>query len=266
MRLVLNNVGPIREAEFNLSGVVFLYGSHGAGKTAVARALSVASRVLGRGSVEAREANALINRGAEKAVVELEEHAVELAWRHVAVKTERHERRLEGDLYTGVGIADIPLIWVKDGMRLFGTETDGVYSFSRFVEEVLPVYDALEEALDFVNDALGPAGFQLELWGGSYTQQTAAVFRGEDGEEYEEDAVSEAVLKLAQATTAAVAAKRMDALLFIDGVDLLQEEYVKLLFAALAKLEVPALVEIHRADLLGGGRCYLLKNGGAEPC
>jgi hypothetical protein len=147
-------------------------------------------------------------------------------------------------------------------MRLFGTETDGVYSFSRFVEEVLPAYGALEEALDFVNDVLGPAGFQLELWGDSYTQQTAAVFRGEDGEEYEEDAVSEAVLKLAQAA----AAKRIGALLFVEGVDLLEEEYARRLFAALAKLEVSALVEIHRADLPGGGRCYLLKNGGAGPC
>jgi energy-coupling factor transporter ATP-binding protein EcfA2 len=266
MRLVLNNVGPIREAEFNLSGVVFLCGPHGAGKTAVARALSVASRVLGRGSVEAREAVSLINRGAEKAVVELGGRAVELAWGHVTVRTERHEWRLEGDLYTGVGIADIPLIWVKDGVRLFGTEADGVYSFSRFVEEVLPAYDALEEALDLVNDVLGPAGFQLELWGDSYTQQTAAVFRGEDGEEYEEDAVSEAVLKLAQAAAAAAAAKRMGALLFVEGVDLLQVEYARRLFAALAKLEVSALVEIHRADLSGGGRCYLLKNGGAEPC
>jgi hypothetical protein len=266
MRLVLNNVGPIREAELNLSGVVFLRGPHGAGKTAVARALSVASRVLGRGSVEAREAVSLINRGAEKAVVELGGHAVELAWGHVTVKTRWLEKRLEGDLYTGVGVAEIPLIWVKDGVRLFGTETDGVYSFSRFAEEVLPAYGTLEEALDFVNDVLGPAGFQLELWGDSYTQQTAAVFRGEDGEEYEEDAVSEAVLKLAQAVAAAAAAKRIGALLFVEGVDLLEEEYARRLFAALAKLEVPALVEIHRADLLVGGRCYLLKNGGAEPC
>ncbi len=94
MRLVLNNVGPIREAEFNLSGVVFLRGPHGAGKTAVARALYVASRVLGRGSVEAREAASLISRDAEKAVVELGGHAVELAWGHVTVKTERLEKRL----------------------------------------------------------------------------------------------------------------------------------------------------------------------------
>jgi len=197
-------------------------------------------------------------------VIEVDKYAVELAWGRAAVRDGRRERAMEGDVCTG--IADIPLIWVKDGVRLFGTEADGVYSFSRFVEEVLPAYDALEEALDFVNDVLGPAGFQLELWGDSYTQQSAAVFRGEDGEEYEEDAVSEAVLKLAQAATAAVAAKRIGAPLFIDGVDLLHEEYAKPLFAALAKLEVPALVEMHRADLPGGGRCYLLRNGGAGPC
>ncbi len=216
--------------------------------------------------MEAIEAVSLINRGAEKAVVELGGHAVELAWRHVTVKTERHEWRLEGDFYTGVGVAEIPLMCVKDGVRLFGTETDGVYSFSRFVEEVLPAYGALEEVLDFVNDVLGAAGFQLELWGDSYTQQTAAVFRGEDGEEYEEDAVSEAVLKLAQTAAAAAAAKRIGALLFVEGVDLLQVEYARRLFEALAKLEVSTLVEIHRADLLVGGRCYLLKNGGAGPC
>jgi hypothetical protein len=268
MRLVLRDVGPVREADLDLFGVTLLHGPHGAGKTAVARALSVASRILGRGSVEAREAAALINRDAEKAVIELGEHAVELAWGHATVKTGQHEKRLEGDLYTGVGVADIPLIWVRDGVRLFGTEADGSYTFSRLVEEVLPGLfgEGLEEALDLVNEALGPAGFQLELWGDSYTQQTAAVFRGEDGEEYEEDAVSEAVLKLAQAAAAAAAAKRMGALLFIDGVDLLQEEYARRLFAALAKPEVPALVEIHRADLLGGGRCYLLKDGGAGPC
>ena len=76
MRLVLRDVGPIGKAELNLSGVVLLYGSHGAGNTTVARALSVASRLLGRGSVEAREATSLINCSAEKAVIELEEHAV----------------------------------------------------------------------------------------------------------------------------------------------------------------------------------------------
>jgi len=125
MRLVFSNVGPIREAELNLSGVVLLYGPHGAGKTAVARALSVASRLLGRGSVEAREAAALINRDAEKAVVELGEHAVELAWGYVTVMTGQHEKRLEGDLHTGVGVADIPLIWVRDGVRLYGMDAGG---------------------------------------------------------------------------------------------------------------------------------------------
>jgi len=130
MRLVLRDVGPVREADLDLFGVTLLHGPHGAGKTAVARALSAASRLLGRGSVEAREAAALINRDAEKAVVELGEHAVELAWGHVIVKTGRHEKRLEGDLHTG--IADTPLIWVRDSVRLYGTEVDGSYTFSRF--------------------------------------------------------------------------------------------------------------------------------------
>ncbi len=78
--------------------------------------------------------------------------------------------------------------------------------------------------------------------------------------------MSEAVLKLAQAAAAAATAKRIGALLFVEGVDLLQEEYTRRLFEALAKLKVSTLVEIHRADQLVGGRCYLLKNGGAGPC
>ncbi|MCC6019866.1 MAG: ATP-binding protein [Thermoproteaceae archaeon] len=47
-RLVLRNVGPVSEAELHLSGVVLLYGPHGAGRATVARAVSVASRLLGR--------------------------------------------------------------------------------------------------------------------------------------------------------------------------------------------------------------------------
>jgi len=37
MRPVLRGVGPIGAAELSLSGVVLLYGLHGAGKAAVAR-------------------------------------------------------------------------------------------------------------------------------------------------------------------------------------------------------------------------------------
>jgi len=68
-----------------------------------------------------------------------------------------------------VGALNIPLIWIKDGVILYGTESDGIYTFSRFVEEVLPAYDALDAALDATNEALGPTGFQLELWGNPHT-------------------------------------------------------------------------------------------------
>ncbi|MDT7873869.1 MAG: hypothetical protein ACO2PM_11655 [Pyrobaculum sp.] len=39
----------------------------------------------------------------------------------------------------------------------------------RFVEEVLPAYDALDAALSATNEALGPTGFQLDLWGDPHT-------------------------------------------------------------------------------------------------
>lgn len=51
MRLVLRDAGPIGDAEPNLSGVVFLYGPHGGGKTTAARALSATS-ISWEGSVE----------------------------------------------------------------------------------------------------------------------------------------------------------------------------------------------------------------------
>jgi len=49
-----------------------------------------------------------------------------------------------------------------------------------------------------VDEALGPAGLQPELWGDSHTRRRLPR---EDGEEYEEDAASEAVLKPAQDAT-----------------------------------------------------------------
>jgi hypothetical protein len=39
----------------------------------------------------------------------------------------------------------------------------------RFVEEVLSAYDALDVALGATNEALGPTGFRLDLWGDSHT-------------------------------------------------------------------------------------------------
>lgn len=68
-----------------------------------------------------------------------------------------------------MGALNIPPIWIKERVILYGTESDGIYTFSRFAEEVLPAYDALDAALDATNEALGPTGFQLELWGDPHT-------------------------------------------------------------------------------------------------
>jgi hypothetical protein len=57
----------------------------------------------------------------------------------------------------------------------------------------------LEEALDRRRGA-GACGLPAGALGRFHTR-TAAVFRGEDGEEYKEDAASEAVLKPAQDAT-----------------------------------------------------------------
>jgi hypothetical protein len=148
-------------------------------------------------------------------------------------------------------------------MRLYGTETDGVYAFSRFVEEVLPNYDALDAAFDAVNGALGPTGFQLELWGDPHTQQTAAIFRGEGGGEY-------GGCRLRGRPQAGAGRNRRQAhrrhpLHKRRG--LATREYAERLFVTLTKLGVPTLVEIHHGDLLKyGGQCYLLKNSEAASC
>ncbi len=54
IRLVLKDVGLVGEVKYHLSGIASLYCPHGAGKTAVARALPTVSRLLGRGAVERR--------------------------------------------------------------------------------------------------------------------------------------------------------------------------------------------------------------------
>lgn len=60
---MLKDVEPVGEVESHLSVVAPLYCPHGAGKTAVARALPAVSRLLGRGAVERRGRSAYRPRG-----------------------------------------------------------------------------------------------------------------------------------------------------------------------------------------------------------
>jgi len=60
---VLKDVEPVGEVESHLSVVAPLYCPHGAGKTAVARALPAVLRLLGRGAVERRGRSAYRPRG-----------------------------------------------------------------------------------------------------------------------------------------------------------------------------------------------------------
>ena len=78
MKLILQHIGPLDEAQLTLQKLTVLYGPNGAGKTTVARALGFVIRILRGGETTSAEALALISRGAEAGKISLDDYEVEL--------------------------------------------------------------------------------------------------------------------------------------------------------------------------------------------
>ena len=71
MKLILENIGPIKSAEIELGKVTVLYGPNAAGKTTVARVLEQVIKMLCSGGTEKKYLAVLVNRESRNGRIEL---------------------------------------------------------------------------------------------------------------------------------------------------------------------------------------------------
>jgi energy-coupling factor transporter ATP-binding protein EcfA2 len=268
----LAHIGPIGEAELALRGLAVLYGPNGSGKTAVARALGFAVRVLRGGEVASAEALALISRRAEAGKISLDDYEIELARRPrsaAAVKVAKagealYQREAAGVIATG--LEERPPVDVLIRVRLDDVVLvdRGVRTLS-LVELASPDVAALwgvewrsgagadeyAEYMEEVNDVLsGITDHELVVAGGRlYYRSGGAHF----GEEDAAAGVRRAALVAAAYALAERLSERLGAspLLFVESFEAaLHLDYALPLLGLLADSDVPAAVETHSGLVL----------------
>jgi len=268
----LARIGPVGEAELALRGLAVLYGPNGSGKTAVARALGFAVRILRGGEFASAEALALISRGAEAGKISLDDYEVELARRPrgaATVKITRadkvlHQREVSGVTSTYLGERPPVDVLIRVSLDDVAVVDRGVRTLS-LVELASPSAAALwgaewrgaadadeyAEYMEDVNDALsGITDHELVVAGGRlYYRSGGAHF----GEEDAAAGVRRAALAAAARALAERLSERLGAspLLFVESFEAaLHLDYALPLLGLLADSDVPAAVETHSGLVL----------------
>jgi energy-coupling factor transporter ATP-binding protein EcfA2 len=303
MKLILENIGPIKSAEIELGKVTVLYGPNAAGKTTVARVLEDAIKLMNNIGVECGELIELINYSTKVGRMVLNNYEVSLekseGFERVNVTIKRGAETLHsggcgvGTYATGLHIAsDLgvdSLAWVRyNDVRLINvglpkfenppTLTDllkpsvimGYISRSASYTKIASDYSRY---LMDVNDAL-----ELVINGRLELQENEVLFY--DGDYYYElDHVAEGIKRAALIITVKALAERLRGLgrspiMFIENFEsALHVDYVKSLLDELSKGNVPVIVETHSGFAIKygarkmeegeGWRVYIIEDGNA---
>jgi len=268
----LAHIGPLGGVQLALRGLTIFYGPNNSGKTAVARALGFAVRVLNGGEATSAEALALISRGAEAGEIALDDYEIELARRPrgaVAVKVARagevlYRREVSGVIATGLDerlSADVLIRVRLDGVAVVDR---GVRTLS-LAELVSPGVAALwgaewgsaagadeyAEYMEEVNDVLSDiTDHELVVAGDRLYYRSGGMHFDEEGVA---SGVQRVALIAAACTLAGKLSERLGAspLLFVESFEAaLHLGYALPLLRLLADLEDPAVVETHSGFVL----------------
>jgi len=108
MKLILENIGPIKSAEIELGKVTVLYGPNAAGKTTVARVLEQVIKMLCSGGTSKGDLAVLVNRESRNGRIELVDgdvrYGVELKINYdgeLGIKVLRNDKPILGELRDG---------------------------------------------------------------------------------------------------------------------------------------------------------------------
>jgi len=301
MKLILENIGPIKSAEIELGRVTILYGPNAAGKTTVARSIEYLIKLMNNIGVECSELMELINYGAKAGRIVLNDYEVSLerteGFEKVNVTIKRGAETLHsggcgaGVHSTGLHIAsDLgvdSLAWVRYiDARLINiglpepentltlTDLPKPSLIKTLIKRLSGSDSYTKIASDYsrylmdVNDAL-----ELVVNGRLELQENEVLFY--DGDYYYElDHVAEGIKRAALIITVKALAERLRGLgrspiMFIENFEsALHVDYVKSLLDELSEGNVPVIIETHSGFAIKYGArkswsVYVLKDGSA---
>jgi hypothetical protein len=290
MRLFLQRIGPLDEAQLILQKLAILYGPNGAGKTTVARALGFVIRILGGGEATSAEALALISRGAEAGKISLDDYEIELTRRPrsaVAVKITKADKMLYQREVSGVistYLDERPSVDVLIRVRLGDVVIvdRGIKTLS-LIELASPSIVALWGAegrsamgMDEYAEYMGEIN---DVLSGITDHELVAVedrlYYRSNGIHHDEENTAAGIQRVALIAAAYALAKKLSErrgaspLLFIENFETaLHLDYMVSLLRFLASSEIPTVVETHsglvlRTAVLKQLDYYVFANGTA---
>jgi predicted ATPase len=290
MRLFLQRIGPLDEAQLILQKLAILYGPNGAGKTTVARALGFVIRILGGGEATSAEALALISRGAEAGKTSLDDYEIELTRRPrsaVAVKITKADKMLYQREVSGVistYLDERPSVDVLIRVRLGDVVIvdRGIKTLS-LIELASPSIVALWGAegrsamgMDEYAEYMGEIN---DVLSGITDHELVAVedrlYYRSNGIHHDEENTAAGIQRVALIAAAYALAKKLSErrgaspLLFIENFETaLHLDYIVSLLRFLASSEIPTVVETHsglvlRTAVLKQLDYYVFANGTA---
>jgi predicted ATPase len=290
MRLFLQRIGPLDEAQLILQKSAILYGPNGAGKTTVARALGFVIRILRGGEATSAEALALISRGAEAGKTSLDDYEIELTRRPrsaVAVKITKADKMLYQREVSGVistYLDERPSVDVLIRVRLGDVVIvdRGIKTLS-LIELASPSIVALWGAegrsamgMDEYAEYMGEIN---DVLSGITDHELVAVedrlYYRSNGIHHDEENTAAGIQRVALIAAAYALAKKLSErrgdspLLFIENFETaLHLDYIVSLLRFLASSEIPTVVETHsglvlRTAILKQLDYYVFANGTA---
>jgi predicted ATPase len=290
MRLFLQRIGPLDEAQLILRKSAILYGPNGAGKTTVARALGFVIRILRGGEATSAEALALISRGAEAGKISLDDYEIELTRRPrsaVAVKITKadevlYQREVSGvistyldewpsvDVLIRVRLGDVVVVdrEIKT-LSLIELASPSIVALWGAEERSAVGMDEYAEYMGEINDVLtGITDHEL------VAVEDRLYYRS-NGVHYDKEDTASGIQRVALIAAAYALAKKLSErrgdspLLFIENFETaLHLDYIVSLLKFLASSEIPTVVETHsglvlRTAVLKQLDYYVFANGTA---
>jgi energy-coupling factor transporter ATP-binding protein EcfA2 len=284
MKLVLENIGPIKNAEIELGRVTILYGPNAAGKTTVARVLEQVIKMLCSGGTNRGDLAVLVNRESRSGRIELVDgdvrYTVELKINDdgkLGVKILRNDKPILGEVrdgqidykYYDKGLVNTGLfenlslcsmIWVRhDHARLININPEYENRPVRLIDLFTPTIlhtlldpqGTKEEQLfmEDYDDYVWRVNRSLSNLTQHHVSMTQTLYFTDNLHFYDEDHVAEGVKRVALIIASLELARSIRhrrPVVFVENFEsTLHVDYVSALVDAFSTSEVSVIVETH---------------------